>query len=77
MQKREAPAVSGRENNENRTQKRRMITGFAVLLALYAAAATLTILLGRSQQTITIGQISLPLSSFTGIVSSLGNICII
>ena len=77
MQKREAPAVSGRKNNENRTQKRRMITGFAVLLALYAAAATLTILLGRSQRTITIGQISLPLSSFTGIVSSLGNICII
>ena len=51
--------------------------GFIVLLALYLAAAVVTPLVSRSADILVIGEYQLPVSTFTGVLSSLANICII
>ena len=51
--------------------------GFAVLLLLYIAAAVVTPIVSRSGQMLVIGQFQMPVSAFTGVLSSLANICII
>ena len=51
--------------------------GFAVLLALYLAAAIFTPRISRSSHVLMIGQLRLPIATFTGVLSSLANICII
>lgn len=50
---------------------------FAVLLVLYIAAAVVTPLISRSGGMLVLGHSTLPVATFTGVVSSLANICII
>ena len=58
-------------------QTRQGAIGFAVLLALYIAAAVATPVISRSGEMLAIGQFRIPVASFTGVLSSLANICII
>ncbi len=51
--------------------------GFAVLLILYAAVAIFTPRVSQSQEMWTIGQARLPVSALTGVLSSMGNLCLI
>ena len=51
--------------------------GFVSLLVLYLVAAIFTSRFSRSQDFLMIGNALLPVSSFTGVLSSLSNICII
>lgn len=51
--------------------------GFAVLLGLYILAAIFTPQVSRSDRMLIIGQARLPISAFTGVISSLANICLI
>ena len=51
--------------------------GLAALLLLYIAAAVIIPRISRSDGAITIGQAQLPVATFTGVLSSLANICII
>ena len=55
----------------------RAYIGLAVLLALYAAAAVMTPRVARSSEMLIIGGLRLPVSTMAGVLSSLGNICII
>ena len=51
--------------------------GFALLLFLFLLAAWIIPRMSRSEDTILISNTALPVSAFTGVVSSLSNICII
>ena len=51
--------------------------GLAVLIALYVATSIAIPRLSRSAATIAIGNSRLPVTAFAGVLSSLGNICII
>ena len=51
--------------------------GFFLLLILYIAAAVIMPRVSRSGEMLIIGQYQLPVSAFTGVLSSLANICII
>ena len=51
--------------------------GFALLLFLFLLAAWIIPRMSRSQDTILISNTPLPVTAFTGVVSSLSNICII
>ena len=51
--------------------------GFAVLLILYIAVAVVTPIVSRSGEMLVIGQFQIPVATFTGVLSSLANICII
>ena len=63
----------------NKADRRRLLTyaGFAVLVALYIAAAVFMPIVSRSQAVIAIGDSRLPVSALTGVLSSLANICLI
>ena len=63
-----------REQDKRRPQG---AVGFAVLLILYIAAAVIMPRVSRSGEMLFIGQYQLPISAFTGVLSSLANICII
>ena len=58
-------------------QKSQGYIGFAVLLFLYIAAAVATPVVSRSGSMLVIGQSQIPVAAFTGVVSSLANICMI
>ena len=58
-------------------QKPQGYIGFAVLLILYLAAAVVTPIVSRSGSMFVIGQYQIPVTAFTGVVSSLANICMI
>jgi len=50
---------------------------FILLIAVYVLVYFLTAVTARNQNVITLMNIKLPISSFTGVIASLGNICII
>ncbi|MCR5501493.1 MAG: HD domain-containing protein [Lachnospiraceae bacterium] len=59
------------------TRPRDSAAGFIILLILYLTAAFLVNRVARSQAVLTIGDMQMPVTTFTGILSSLGNIIII
>ena len=63
-----------RDQDKRRLQE---YIGFAALLILYITAAVIMPRVSRSGEILIIGQNQLPVSAFTGVLSSLANICII
>ncbi len=53
------------------------ITVFFLLLAIYISTSYSVTVVARSQNAVLIGSRSIPIASFAGVVSSIGNICII
>ena len=64
---------------KERKDRRRAVgyAGFAVLLALYIASAIFTPRVARSAEMLSVGPMRMPVSALTGVLSSLGNICLI
>ena len=62
---------------ERKNRKATEYIGFAVLLAIYAAVSALLPRASASGDMIIIGNARLPVSAFTGVLSALGNMCII
>ena len=51
--------------------------GFVLLLGIYLAIAQLTAIVAQSQEIFPIGNLRMPLSAYTGVVSAVSNICFI
>ena len=62
---------------ERKKRKATEYIGFAVLLAIYAAVSVLLPRASTSGGMIVIGSARLPVTAFTGVLSALGNMCII
>ncbi len=60
-----------------RSGRKRSVVLFVFLLALYIAASLFTFIASRSTQVFTLGDHHLPATAFTGVFSSLANICLI
>ena len=75
----EKAQAAGRGKTARSLQKRRIMeyAGFAVLVLLYVAAAFGTPVVSRSSATLDFGEIHVPVQAFTGVLSSLANICLI
>ena len=62
---------------ERKDRKLTEYIGFVVLLAVYAAVSVLLPRMSASGNMIIVGSARLPVSAFTGVLSALGNMCII
>ena len=75
MKEEDAGFLERSETTEYKNKK--SIVLFVCLLLLYGIASVFTPVVSRSAVTIMLGESRMPISAFTGVISSLANICII
>lgn len=65
------------EESAQRSERNRSVVLFVFLMAVYIVTSVFTFITSRSAQVITLGDHRLPITAFTGVCSSLANICLI